>query len=574
MANNIGKNIEEVEIALGMRKGAEVNSQEWFKEKADEFEAFDKKAANLYTFFQNEFSPEKLNALEGETLLTKLFLCGSNESMFYLLEYEKDYREFFGSIKGGNAFKYPLHLSKNGKWATGTKNNPKFLTTEEASNKAADFRDLLNKCYFIVKDNLNTLNTLEGYKDLDKKLHNEGVDFVDSIWFSKYLHMMFPQYFSVFHNKKWQEYILNILKLDTDTSWIIRNGKITLFVKECGLSFVVFSQIIYKYGTELSTYDEPTDEDNEIIYDFNSSTFKGGKNLIIYGTPGCGKSYYVQNTLLKDYREENCIRTTFFSDYTNTDFVGQILPYIDGDKVTYKFNPGPFTLALEQAIRYPEEKVALVIEELNRGSAASIFGDIFQLLDRKDGVSRYPIKNVNIIKYLNDQFCGKYKFTNIRIPSNLNIFATMNTSDQNVFTLDTAFKRRWEFKKLLNVFLPDHAFKDKFVPGADVTWEQMVEKINEYMLEINDNLNNEDKQIGVYFVDETGMRKDIMDATSAEDIERFAYKFLEYLWDDVAKYDKTPWFKEDIKSLDQLVSEYTKSGIEVFNGDLKDKFKK
>ena len=265
------------------------------------------------------------------------------------------------------------------------------------------------------------------------------------------------------------------------------------------------------------------------------------------------------------------------ADYTNTDFVGQILPIVDGDKVTYQFNPGPFTLALAQAIRNPNEKVALVIEELNRGSAPSIFGDIFQLLDRKNGISEYPITNINIIDYLNKEFAGQYLFKDIKLPGNLFIFATMNTSDQNVFTLDTAFKRRWEFKKLINDFKDDHKFKGMYIPSLislNVTWEELVNAINEYMLELTDNLNNEDKQIGVYFVDKTGMRKEETSLSSEEDTKKFAYKVLEYLWDDVSKFARDKWFKEDIKSLDQLVEEYLKSGTEVFSDGVKSKLNK
>jgi len=303
-------------------------------------------------------------------------------------------------------------------------------------------------------------------------------------------------------------------------------------------------------------------------FDFSTSTIKDGRNLIVYGTPGCGKSYYVQHELLKGYPTSNYIRTTFFQDYTNSDFVGQILPVVEGDKVTYEFNPGPFTLALEQAIRKPNENVALVIEELNRGSAASIFGDIFQLLDRKEGVSEYAITNVNILNYLKQQFGGVYTFENIKLPGNLSIFATMNTSDQNVFTLDTAFKRRWEFKKLLNKFESDHTFKDMYIPGADITWKDFVDCINLFILESSNGLNSEDKQLGVYFVDEKLMRKDKNVPAEPELVEAFAYKVLEYLWSDVAKFDRPRWFEDKIKSLDMLVEEYKSKGIGVFNHDV------
>jgi hypothetical protein len=134
---------------------------------------------------------------------------------------------------------------------------------------------------------------------------------------------------------------------------------------------------------------------------FDYLTTKGTSvNKIFFGMPGCGKSYYIEHEILgKDndtkeyvgeYSNERVIRTTFYQDYSNTDFVGQILPKIvkgesgEQDVVEYIFNPGPFTLALIQAISNPTKKVALVIEEINRGNAPAIFGDIFQLLDRDE----------------------------------------------------------------------------------------------------------------------------------------------------------------------------------------------
>ena len=140
----------------------------------------------------------------------------------------------------------------------------------------------------------------------------------------------------------------------------------------------------------------------------------------------------------------------------------------------------------------------------------------------------------------------------------------MNTSDQNVFTLDTAFKRRWKFKKLINEFSVDHQFKNKYIPGADITWEELVNDINEYILECSSGLNSEDKQLGVYFVDENGMRKEKVDASDPEAVNAFAYKVLEYLWSDVAKFDRSKWFVDGIKSLDELVKEYKNKGLEVF----------
>jgi hypothetical protein len=314
-------------------------------------------------------------------------------------------------------------------------------------------------------------------------------------------------------------------------------------------------------------------------YDFQV-TNGGAENIVVYGTPGCGKSYYVENKLLADIgvSQDNRIRTTFFLDYTNTDFVGQILPRVYSDKsVTYEFNPGPFTIALRKAIENPRENVALIIEELNRGNAASIFGDIFQLLDRskktenrQQGQSVYDITNVNIQGYLNSIFAGRYVFDKISIPGNLYIVATMNTSDQNVFTLDTAFKRRWQFEKLKNYFKDDHKYKDYLVPGMNgVTWEKLVNDLNTFIVNNATTLSSEDKQIGVYFVTDDMLCK--VDEEATEDKKKkFAYKLLEYLWDDVAKFAREDWFGSDIKSLDQLIEQYMVNGERVFsNGIIK-----
>ena len=222
-----------------------------------------------------------------------------------------------------------------------------------------------------------------------------------------------------------------------------------------------------------------------------------GINKIFYGTPGCGKSYYVENTVLSQegINKNFVYRTTFYQDYTNTDFVGQIRPKINNQgNVTYEFNPGPFTLALKNAFENPNENVALIIEELNRGNVPNIFGDIFQLLDRqKNGTSRYRITNVNIQDYLKNK--SSYKKDYIEIPKNLFIFATMNTSDQNVFTLDTAFKRRWKFKKIDNIFLKEDKIGNKYVPGLkNINWEKFVKTINKHIIKHATSLSAENKQ--------------------------------------------------------------------------------
>lgn len=335
------------------------------------------------------------------------------------------------------------------------------------------------------------------------------------------------------------------------------------------------------YETEKEDLYETEKKEEEFHQKYIYQNYKDpGQNLIVYGTPGCGKSFYVENTLLKEIPFK--IRVTFYQDFTNTDFVGQILPVIKKDNsvetVTYIFNPGPFTLALEYAISNPDKPVALVIEELNRGNAPSIFGDIFQLLDRDaTGKSVFPITNINIQNYLREKN-KKYIFNEIFIPSNMNIFATMNTSDQNVYTLDTAFKRRWEFVKLKNDFNRDHPFKKWGIPGMkEKTWEDFVNSINKYILKKDNLFMSEDKQIGVYFIDKNTLIPEEITFDYSKDskkVQKFAYKMFEYLWNDVAKYkeDKAKWFIE-CQSLDELIEKYEKEsktldGAKVFATDI------
>ena len=304
--------------------------------------------------------------------------------------------------------------------------------------------------------------------------------------------------------------------------------------------------------------------------DANPCKVVGGYNKIYYGAPGCGKSFIV-NKMLDDANvpDANRIRVTFHPEYANCDFVGQILPTIEtkfdivtGEEkeiVKYIFNPGPFTLALERA-RKTNDMVYLVIEEINRGNAAAIFGDLFQLLDReKDmdkpnwGESEYPICNVNIQKYL-----GMDEGKSTIIPSNLTILATMNTSDQSVFTLDTAFKRRWSFEQISNNIEKDtkHEYKGWYVPGTNVTLERFLTVINAEILKHK--VTSEDKRMGKYFISKDCLTETPCDVQDAKmEAEMFAYKVLEYIWNDVCKIGKDEWFDTiSITTLEDLIEAF------------------
>ena len=279
---------------------------------------------------------------------------------------------------------------------------------------------------------------------------------------------------------------------------------------------------------------------------------KIGENLILYGVPGCGKSHYIKDNYCND--ENFMERVVFHPDYTYSDFVGQIMPQCtdcgDGQKhISYEFTPGPFTRILKQAIIDKSNNYYLIIEEINRGNAPAIFGDIFQLLDRCDGESEYGINNADIAFEI-------YKDTNhpIKIPANLFILATMNTADQNVFTLDTAFKRRWIMKSIPNDITKCKFANDK-ICNTNVTWATFVEKINHIIIELNENsISNEDKRLGAYFVQPKEL----------SNIDLFAEKVLMYLWNDAFKYGHDRVFKSNYKTLEQLIDGFKNNNFEIF----------
>lgn len=304
--------------------------------------------------------------------------------------------------------------------------------------------------------------------------------------------------------------------------------------------------------------------DDALIIDENEEKVIGAYNMIYYGTPGCGKSYKV-NKEFND-TEYSVYRTTFHPEYSNSDFVGQIIPKSEDEEIKYEFQEGPFTLALCDALKNPTKRVCLIIEEINRGNASAIFGDIFQLLDRNnDGSSVYSINNESIKNYLNKNCVNIEK---ISIPSNMWIIATMNTSDQNVFTLDTAFKRRWRMHRIINEFNKEESYDNKlasmYIPGSSYTWKDFITTINKEIMRKNPTgLNSEDKQLGVYFVTENELS--VIPVNSDKDsMDKFIEKVLLYIWDDVAKLDPTLWFDDSISSFDDLIKSYYDNRLRIF----------
>ena len=287
--------------------------------------------------------------------------------------------------------------------------------------------------------------------------------------------------------------------------------------------------------------------------------------IMLYGAPGTGKSYSISFLIRQSYPSFNecddnpyVFRTTIYRDYSYFDFVGNIMPVTKDGKISYEFVPGIFTTALFAALTNQDSgiDVSLILEEMSRGDIASIFGDIFQLLDRDDtGKSMYGINNKSIYEYLilNGAIKPGYK---IVIPKNLHIIGTVNTSDQNVNVIDTAFKRRFDFKYVgvepiksnNNGYVNN--FSINFTSDNQYEWVKLYQAINHVI--INDLGLAEDKQLGPFFLKDKGN----------DDLNRdqVANKLLHYLWQDVERvsYTSGSLFADGITSFSQLYYAFEK----------------
>lgn len=304
-----------------------------------------------------------------------------------------------------------------------------------------------------------------------------------------------------------------------------------------------------------------------------STPFTSPEQIIYYGVPGSGKSHEIKRKLETEYKipEQNqdvfVERTVFHPEYTNADFIGQIMPKLVQGKTDFVFKPGPFTSILKKAFCDSQNRYVLIIEEINRGNAAAIFGELFQLLDRIEdeskttshegslntfgkGWSEYFVMNSEINNYIrdtDDTFDGKAfdingihfsANTGIRLPPNLSILATMNTSDQNVFTLDNAFQRRWDMKLIENVFgdtEEETKQRNAFIDSAkQISWEKFQKAINIKIGKMSEEAglsSMEDKRLGSWFVKAVKQGDDYI---IPKDL--FAEKVLKYLWDDAFKF--------------------------------------
>ena len=290
------------------------------------------------------------------------------------------------------------------------------------------------------------------------------------------------------------------------------------------------------------------------------------RQIIYYGAPGTGKSHTIKKE--EDEGKITCIRTTFHPDSDYATFVGCYKPHKikNSDNLTYEFVEQAFLSAYKQAWMNPKEEIALVIEEINRGNCAQVFGDIFQLLDRdEDGWSTYPIKaDTDIAEHLaesriqayaetmkdrfgkdkegNEKYPDRNWFEFMALPPNMSILATMNTSDQSLFPIDSAFKRRWDWR-YIPICQGKSNGEDGKQEGELLDWTIETSAGNnrwwDFLCAINgiieSTTHSEDKELGFFFC--KANKEGVISA------EKFVNKVVFYLWTDVFK---TYGFRSDI----------------------------
>ena len=345
-------------------------------------------------------------------------------------------------------------------------------------------------------------------------------------------------------NSQIKDFFINKLHLNVDNN----QSDYFAFYKLDSINYLLFyvPKLLYDNFIKLFIADIPPivveDRREEAINEYTIQK-------IYYGAPGTGKSHRIKKQLVEmNVPKGNIFRTTFHPDSDYSSFVGAYKPTMKAvddkykavvgkdEEIAYSFVPQTFIKAYIQAYKKPDENVYLIIEEINRGNCAQIFGDLFQLLDRDDnGKSQYPIKADSDLRMYLEEELGNHsdgiKDGELCLPSNLYIWATMNTSDQSLFPIDSAFKRRWDWEY---VKIADAEKDWKIKCGSKYCdWWEFIKEINK---KIAKETSSDDKKLGYFFCKPPKGSDEISE-------EKFVSKVLFYLWNDVFKDGDISLFK-------------------------------
>ena len=516
--------------------------------------------------FQNKFSPEKLKELEGMDVLNAIFLHdGDTNNLCYTLEFSKECN-FAGGIGGGTAYKYFLFKkNETHQWTSGSSRHNKILDEAEAIAEGTKIRDALVSGADLIEN--YTLNTVSEYENLERELDeifsNCGSYPINS-WVHKYYSLLFPEKFPIIHQDHMKKEMLRKFRIAPEKSYYAKDCQLKILAEKSGIKlYSLFSEPIIRLFFVDS---ERIWDDTEFgrLTDLecgNTKPFESDlkRNIIYFGAPGTGKSY----NLNKDKGDMDYERVTFHPDYSYANFVGTYKPVPKEESITYTYVPGPFMRSLVKAYKNPEKPFLLIIEEINRSNVAAVFGDVFQLLDRnEEHVSMYPVNATeDMKKYIKSEL--KEDIEEITLPSNLFIWATMNSADQGVFPMDTAFKRRWDFK-YFSINTNEELIENTrtFINGEEISWNNLRKQINEELLSYKI---NEDKLMGPFFAFNEFMNETIPEETF-KDI--FKNKIIMYLFEDAAKSRRNELFSgvgKKYVTYSDVCEAFDQIGIRIFN---------
>lgn len=570
---------------------------EWFKKKAEDYPTFDGHAEAILLKFQDRFDWEKLELLREDEILKNIFhndeeIKDDNDEeikddLCHRLA-SKEINDIFGSIGPGNPHKFGLQCVKvkeEKQWKFGTYTSEIVnITPAEALKEGKEIRDFLVESAKVI-EGYRALETIGDYKNLyrelkdlnDKRPANRKDNLLERVWILKYYHMLFPKFFAPIYKVDSQSKVLSAIGEKKEAKeQLVCMGQIRLYADKCKISNVMFNKIFY--NDYIKDYGD--NKNYETSQDIIHNT-KYHQNRILFGAPGTGKSFILnedKNKLLAkggDYE-----RVTFHPDYSYANFVGTYKPVPckdsdDKNAITYSYVPGPFMRIYVKALLNAPKPYLMVIEEINRANVAAVFGDVFQLLDRgNDGISQYPIQASDDIKnYLAREMGGNPEdYSEIRIPHNMYIWATMNSADQGVFPLDTAFKRRWDFT-YLGINEREKEIDEKeftLVQGSNsciVKWNKLRKAINDQLMSYNI---NEDKLMGPFFISEENL-------SDGEFNRIFKNKVIMYLFNDAAKHKRKDLFrgcdKNTWNQYSEICRKFDTNGVEIFCTEISDKFK-
>ncbi len=462
--------VEEVDIEdddIEDIDASDTDIKQLIKERYEAHTDFDINVENeRYLRFQSLYGKDVISSLNGKELLYRLFAKKEMDenSLIYNIEHNNYYRRF-GGVGGGSSFKYPLFFySKKNTWIKGTIKNIIELTESEAISYAEELRDKLVSLFDAVEE-IKPLDSVEKYQQFEVVVLSDSL--FTKQWVLKYLHMLYPDFFSTFYSREWIEKVANKLGIKVEGGNVSLNGQISLVANELEIPNVFFAHVIYEL-IDFDNNDEDIvddEDDGEVVEDVIESknlptrsprTIKiHPLNSILYGAPGTGKTYataeyavaIIENRNIKDENREELMKkyrelqkegkitfTTFHQSYGYEDFIQGLRPENHDGIMEFKPVDGVFKRIADKALKDNDSNYVIIIDEINRANMSKVLGELITLIeeDKRWG----EVNQLSVTLPSGEVFV---------VPNNLYIVGTMNTADKSISIIDVALRRRFEF---------------------------------------------------------------------------------------------------------------------------------